>query len=153
VIFRIAIALAFGLSVLLADDTSQPEPKLVDLTVIAVDNHGQSVKDLASEDFQVSDAGKQQKIAFSRRNDSKLWRVPSLGPNEFSNHTGPEIPRATVILFDLLNESFARFEDQGMAAGCILEPGVPIGNMRGSAIVPNCVDGGSRSSACFSSAE
>lgn len=78
----------------------------MDLNVIALDNHGQPVNDLTSDDIQVSDAGKQQKIAFFRHNDSKLSLAPVLGPNEFSNRAGTQVPHATVILFDLLNESF-----------------------------------------------
>ncbi len=58
------------------------------LNVIAVDNQGQPVNDLTSDDFQVTDAGKPQKISFFRHNESKLWRTPSLGPNEFSNRGG-----------------------------------------------------------------
>jgi hypothetical protein len=61
---RYAICLAFTLSALYPDDSSQPESKLLDLNVIAIDSHGQPVTDLTGDDFQVSDAGKQQKIAF-----------------------------------------------------------------------------------------
>src|SRR5579863_7379638 len=111
-IFRIAIGLVFALAVLWADDLA-PEPKLVNLNVIAVDSHGQPVNDLTSDDFQVSDSGKQQKIAFFRHNDSSLRQTPSLGPNEFSNRAGVEVPHATIILFDLLNESFST---RGVAA-------------------------------------
>src|SRR5579871_174671 len=105
-IFRVAIGLAFAVAALATDDLAQPESKLVDLNIIALDNHGQPVNDLTSDDFQVSDAGKQQKIAFFRHNESKLIPAPALGPNEFSNRFAAEVPHATVILFDLLNESF-----------------------------------------------
>jgi hypothetical protein len=37
---------------------TQPEPRLVNLNLVAVDNHGQPVRDLTSDDFQVIDAGK-----------------------------------------------------------------------------------------------
>jgi VWFA-related protein len=105
-IFRVGVVLIFALGVLLADDLSESESRLIDLNVIAVDIHGRPVSDLTSDDFQVNDAGKPQKISFFRHNDRKLWRTPSLGPNEFSNRAGAEIPHATVILFDLLNERF-----------------------------------------------
>ena len=110
--FRIAIGLVFALVTLRADD-SPPESKLMDLNVIAVDNRGQPVNDLTADDFQVSDAGKPQKIAFFRHNDSSLRQAPSLGPNEFSNRAGVEVPHATIILFDLLNEGFST---RGVAA-------------------------------------
>jgi VWFA-related protein len=87
---------------LLADGESQ----LVNLNVIAVDSHGEPVTDLTSADFQVTDAGKPQRIIFFRDYDSKLSPPPSLAPNEVSNRTGANIPRATIILLDLLNEGF-----------------------------------------------
>jgi VWFA-related protein len=100
----ISLGLLLALMPLRGDDGTQPEPRLIDLNVIAVDAHGEPVIDLTSDDFQVTDGGKPQKIAFFRHTDSKLWRQPALGPNEFSNRSGANIPRATVILFDLLNE-------------------------------------------------
>ena len=112
-IFRIPIGLAFAVAALATDALAEPESKLVDLNVIALDNHGQPVNDLTSDDFQVSDAGKQQKIAFFRHNDSRLPQAPVLGPNEFSNRSAAEVPHATVILFDLLNEGFGT---RGVAA-------------------------------------
>lgn len=80
---------------------------MVDLNVVAVDNHGQPVTDLSRNEFQVSDSGKPQTIAFFRHRDSELWHAPALGPKEFSNRGGANIPHATLILFDLLNERFA----------------------------------------------
>jgi len=112
-IFRIPIGLAFAVAALATDALAEPESKLVDLNVIALDNHGQPVNDLTSDDFKVSDAGKQQKIAFFRHNDSRLPQAPVLGPNEFSNRSAAEVPHATVILFDLLNEGFGT---RGVAA-------------------------------------
>ena len=75
--------------------------------MVAVDNHGEPIADLAATDFEVTDGGKRQTIAFFRHNDSKLWRTPTLAANEFSNRGGPRTTRATLILFDLLNESFS----------------------------------------------
>ncbi len=105
-ILPIAIALALAVAPLQGDDLSQPEPRLIDLNVVAVDSHGLPVNDLTSDDFQVSDAGKEQKIAFFHHTDNSRWQPQSRVPNEFSNRGGPEIPYATVILFDLMNEGF-----------------------------------------------
>jgi len=121
-IFRIAFGLAFVVAALATDDLPPPGSKLVDLNVIALDNHGQPVKDLTSDDFQVSDAGKQQKIAFFHRNESKQPPAPALGPNEFSNRSAGEVPHATVILFDLLNESFG---SRGVASNELIKELAP----------------------------
>jgi VWFA-related protein len=75
--------------------------------VVAIDSHGQPVNDLTIDDFQVSDAGKAQKIAFFRHNNSKLQQTSALGPHEYSNRAGANVPHATLILFDLLNEHLA----------------------------------------------
>lgn len=103
--FRSALGLVLALASLRGDDRQQAEDP-VNLNVIAVDSHGQPVTGLTRDDFQVTDAGKPQKIAFFRHNDSKLWPVPQLGPNEFSNRRAASVPCATLILFDLLNERF-----------------------------------------------
>ena len=76
------------------------------LNVIALDSQGRPVNDLTADDFQVSDAGKPQKIAFFRHNDGRPRLATALQPNEHSNRTGLETPHATVILFDLLNLGF-----------------------------------------------
>jgi len=137
-IFRIAIGLVFAVAALATDDLSQPESKLVDLNVIALDNHGQPVNDLTSDDFQVSDAGKQQKIAFFRHNDSRLPQAPVLGPNEFSNRAGVQVPHATVILFDLLNESFG---SRGFASNELIKELEPLETGAGLYLYLLSVDG------------
>lgn len=83
------------------------ESRMVNLNVVAVDNHGGPITDLTEGDFEVTDNGKRQTAAFFRHNNSALWRTPALAPGEFSNRGGPKTVRATVILFDLLNESFS----------------------------------------------
>ncbi len=92
-----------------APGASRPdeESRLINLTVVAVDNRGEPVADLAASDFEVTDNGKKQTVAFFRHNDSKLWRTPTLAANEFSNRGGPRETHATLILFDLLNQSFS----------------------------------------------
>jgi len=114
--FRIAIGLAVAFAALRADDSS--ELRLLNLDVVALDNHGQPVTDLTIDDFQISDANKPQKVAFFRHKDSTQWQVPKLGPNEFSNRTGSSILNATVILFDLMNEGFGT---RGTAADHIIK--------------------------------
>src|SRR5580704_13634116 len=103
--FAIAIGLALALA---APQQAQPPPppesKLVYLNVVAVDGHGDRVTDLTSDDFQIADAGKSQKIAFFRHRDVKSAPPESLNPNEFSNRTSAGPPHSTVILIDLLNE-------------------------------------------------
>lgn len=80
---------------------------MVDLNVVALDSHGQAVTDLTRDEFHVTDNGKPQTIAFFRHRDSALGAVPTLAPNEFSNRGRANVPRATLILFDLLNQRFA----------------------------------------------
>src|SRR5579872_4292493 len=104
--FRIAFCSAFALAVLLADDLPQ-DPKLINLNVIAVDDHGQPINDLTIDDFQITNAGKPQKIAFFRHNENKLEPAQALGPNEFSNRAGRGPSGVTILLFDLMNESFS----------------------------------------------
>jgi VWFA-related protein len=101
--FHILLACLFARSLLLADG----ELQLVNLNVIAVDNHGEPVTDLTSADFHVTDGGKPQQIVFFRHYDNKLTTPPTLAPNEVSNRTNANIPRAAIILLDLLNEDFS----------------------------------------------
>jgi VWFA-related protein len=103
-IVRVGIVCVLALVPLIGDEPQTSALQLVNLNVIAVDNRGQAVTDLTRDDFQVTDAGKPQKIVVFRHYDSKLGPAPSLAPDEISNRTGANIPRATVILLDLLNE-------------------------------------------------
>jgi len=73
---------------------------LVRLSVTALDASGAAVDDLKAGDFQVSDQGKAEKIAFFR----PIAAPVTPAPHEFSNRTGP-VPHTTVILFDLLNQN------------------------------------------------
>ena len=70
------------------------------------DDNGNSVKGLTSADFQVVDNGKKQNVKLVRYGDTPAPRPESPGLNEFSNRGRGEIPHATVILLDLLNEPF-----------------------------------------------
>jgi VWFA-related protein len=84
----------------------ETDAKLVNLNVVAVDNHGRPVNDLTADDFRITDDGKPQKIVFFRHKDSTSWQAPAGLTNPSSNRIGAKFPYATVILFDLLNESF-----------------------------------------------
>jgi VWFA-related protein len=79
------------------------ERQLVCLNIIATDNHGEPVTDLASSDLQISDEGNAQQILYFRRIDRRSVTTPALAPNDLSNRTAATIPHATVILFDLMN--------------------------------------------------
>src|ERR1700686_3964912 len=78
---------------------------LVRLSVAALDASGEPVTDLKMDDFQVTDQGKPQRIAFFRANLTAPPQTPPLGPREFSNRPGQGLPHSSVILFDLLNEN------------------------------------------------
>ena len=116
-VLRLALAFALAVTPLRGSDISQPEPRLVDLNVVAVDSHGQPVTDLSSDDFEITDGGKQQKIAFFHHSNRAQWQTSTLAHNELSNRSGATIPYATVILFDLMNEGFGT---RGYAANQIV---------------------------------
>jgi VWFA-related protein len=107
---RMTLRMIFGAIVMLAplngDGPTSNEPRMLDLNVVAVDSHGQAVTDLTRDELRITDSGKPQTITFFRHRDSGLAQAPKLGPNEFSNRNGSNVPRATLILFDLLNERF-----------------------------------------------
>jgi VWFA-related protein len=88
-----------------ASGSAQSDLRLMDLNVVALDEHGRPVTDLSADHFQISDAGKPQRISFFRRNSESTSRnqARATGPNQFSNRTGGGARNATVILFDLLN--------------------------------------------------
>lgn len=86
---------------------AEPESQLqlVDLNVVAFDNHNQPVTDLTEADFRVSDAGKAQRIVFFRGNDAARLAGSQLEPREFTNRPGGQARHATLILFDFLNDN------------------------------------------------
>ena len=79
--------------------------KLVNLNVVALDNHDEPVTDLTAADLQVTDAGKPQPIVFFRHNDERLQPQSTLAAGEFSNRVGVRQAHPTVILFDRFNDS------------------------------------------------
>ncbi len=114
---RLGIALGLTLFVAALRGDDSPELKLLDLNVVALDSHEQPVSDLTAGDFQVTDAGKPQKIVFFRHREAVLRPPPKLAPGEVSNRGSGSIPYATVILFDLMNEGFGT---RGTAANQII---------------------------------
>lgn len=95
VLYLLGAALAYG----------QPTPsQLVNLNVVALDNHNQPVADLMPDDFQVMDDGQPQRLVFFRHNDTSR-RAAARGPGEFTNRPDGQPQHATAILFDFLNDS------------------------------------------------
>lgn len=92
---------------LYGDNTPPREPQMVELNVVAVDAKGQPVTDLTRDELRVTDSNKPQTITFFHHRDDSLAAPPAVGPNEVSNRGRENVPRATMILFDLLNERFA----------------------------------------------
>src|SRR5580698_6978262 len=92
-------------TLLCASGSGQSDLRLMDLNVVAMDDHGRPVTDLNADDFQISDAGKPQKISFFRRNSegNGQRQARAASPDQFSNRAGGGTRNATVILFDLLN--------------------------------------------------
>ena len=87
-------------------DPPQEEARMVDLNVVALDGHGAPVTDLTRDDFRIADAGKPEAIAFFRHRDSAAKPAPRLAPGEYSNRSAANVPRATLIVFDMLNQKF-----------------------------------------------
>jgi len=117
--FRTIASLVFISALIHWGASAQSDLRLLDLNVVAVDSQEQPVTDLTADDFQVTDAGKPQRISFFRRNgeSSGQNQVPTPGPNQFSNRAGGGSPNAIVVLFDLLNLGFGA---RSMAAGEIV---------------------------------
>lgn len=92
--------------------------RLVQLSVVALDSHGQPVGDLTAGDFEIADAGKPQKVAIFRHSESKLTQAAPPGAGEFSNRGAANVQHATVILLDLLNQSFGA---RGQASSYLVE--------------------------------
>jgi VWFA-related protein len=96
----------------------EAQPKLVQFSAVAFDSGERPVGDLTADEIQIVDSGKPQKAAFFRHSDSKLQQAPPPEPGEFSNRAADNVPRATLILFDLLNESF---ETRGAAGNYLVQ--------------------------------
>ncbi len=88
-------------------DPGKYRTQVMSLNVVATDKQGQPVTDLKVEEFQVLDDGKPQPVVLFRLNDSRRPAPAALGPHEYANRPPGTPPGATLILFDLLNGSFA----------------------------------------------
>jgi VWFA-related protein len=79
-------------------------PKLVTLSVVALNDRGQPADDLTAADFRIADNGKPQDVAVFRRSAAGASPIQPSRSGEFSNRTVATVPHATLILFDMLNE-------------------------------------------------
>jgi VWFA-related protein len=100
-----SLLLAAGVAFSQGRPSSLPQrSKMVTLNVVAFDNHGEPAVDLRSEEFQVSDQGKSQRIAFFRHTED----VPQLAaPPAADGSSKRAVPHPMVILFDLLNANLS----------------------------------------------
>ncbi|MBI3680320.1 MAG: VWA domain-containing protein, partial [Acidobacteria bacterium] len=94
------------------DTTIRVTTRLVQVSVLVLDNKGRPVEGLAKDDFVLLDKGKEQKIAeFAVESRNRKNSPPRLQPGLFTNYweIAPRgmTPNATIILFDALNTSFA----------------------------------------------
>jgi VWFA-related protein len=85
--------------------------RLVQVSVVVHDSHGQPVSDLKKEEFTVSEKGKPQEIRFFSMASSDRPAAPSakLPPHVFSNTVAAHaaVPTSvTVVLLDFLNTSW-----------------------------------------------
>jgi len=87
-------------------DPPQEDARMVDLNVVALDSHGAPIADLTRDAFRITDAGKSETIAFFRHRDGAAKPSRQLAPGEYSNRSAANVPRATLILFDMLNQEF-----------------------------------------------
>jgi len=87
-------------------DPPQEDARMVDLNIVALDSRGAPVNDLTREDFHITDAGKPETIAYFRHRDGAAKAAPPLASGEYSNRSAENVPRATLILFDMLNQKF-----------------------------------------------
>lgn len=107
--------------------TFRSNVRLVNVSVIAHDNSGQPVKNLAASDFRVYEDGKEQKVEVFAVETAPLAptvrsaasSAPGSAPAVFSNRLVERAPGGvTVILFDRLNSNY---EDQKNARDQILK--------------------------------
>jgi VWFA-related protein len=103
--------------------TIRSTTRLVQVSVVALDNHGNPVTGLTKDDFSVSDEGHPQPISIFTAETPASAALPAmpLPPNTFTNRfdlKGQDPGAVTIILFDALNTAFA---DQSLARKQILK--------------------------------
>ena len=90
-----------------ADTTLRVTARLVNVNIVVTDALGNSVKDLAQDDFTLLDAGQPQKIfSFSAIDNGRPTSAASLlGPDTYTNRPTDygALPSSTILLFDTLN--------------------------------------------------
>ncbi len=82
------------------------ETRLVEVSVVARDSHGQAIKNLTKDDFKLYDNGKEIPIEVFSGLPPTSTAVETLPPNVFSNRVQGALPSVTVVLLDGLNTSF-----------------------------------------------
>jgi VWFA-related protein len=117
----IALLLAMFIGIAAAGQTA-PKPatqipvfraatRLVQVSVVVHDGHGQPVADLKKDEFTLTERGKPQAISFFSVASaaSPASALPSLPPHVFSNGLRQQAgvpPSVTIVLLDLLNTSW-----------------------------------------------
>jgi VWFA-related protein len=96
--------------------------RLVQVSVVAHDGHGNPIADLTQEDFRLFDNGQEQKITYFSKDSSEVraGEAPPLPADTWSNQSsrGGSVPvNLTVILFDQVNTQAA---DQASARNQII---------------------------------
>jgi len=86
--------------------------RLVQVSVVAHDGHGNPITDLTQEDFRLFDNGQEQKISFFSKDSSEVraGEAPVLAADTWSNvsfRSGSVPVNLTVILFDQVNTQAA----------------------------------------------
>src|ERR1051326_872610 len=76
------------------------QERLINLHVVALDRNDRPVANLTADDFTIQEQGMAQRIALFRNVDLKGATEAPLGPQEFSNRSGPAPASATVVLLD-----------------------------------------------------
>jgi VWFA-related protein len=105
------------------DTTIRSSSRLVEVSVVVLDNHGNPITGLAKDDFSVSDEGHAQSISIFTA-ETPAAAAPLATPlpaNTFTNRfelKGQDPGAVTIILFDALNTAFA---DQSLARKQILK--------------------------------
>jgi VWFA-related protein len=105
------------------DTTIRSTTRLVQVSVVALDNHGNPIAGLSKDDFSVTDEGHPQAISiFTAETPASAAPPPMpLPANTFTNRfdlKGQDPGAVTIILFDALNTAFA---DQSLARKQILK--------------------------------
>lgn len=113
-------AACLALVVLAGAGAQTPQPGLVNLNVAATDEHaghGAPVTDLTAADFEISDNGKPQTIAYFVHPPAPGPTKPDLRQHEYSNRLAGSASHATVLLFDMFNSNVA---EQGFVRNAII---------------------------------